>query len=100
VPLAVGILIFGAVMIQPTTILIAVFIAWASWQLFDCLRKGQLADHPLFSFTAARLEQQAQANVVQQAYAYPAAPPGGPPYPGAPAPGYPAAPGGYPPARV
>jgi hypothetical protein len=106
VPLAIGILVFGAVMVQPTTILVAVFIAWASWQLFDCVRKGQINEHPLFSFTAARQEQQAASNMVAAAYAYPQQPPGGYPSPGS-APGpaypqgqaYPPAPGSYPQAR-
>ncbi|KAI8470627.1 MAG: hypothetical protein J3K34DRAFT_252144 [Monoraphidium minutum] len=54
VPIAAAILVFGAVFFQPVTIMIALFLFWACWELFDCLRKGLIAQHPLFSFTASQ----------------------------------------------
>lgn len=63
VPLSLAIIIVGGVKIQVTTILIGVFILYANYQLFDCLRKGQLDQHPLFSFTASQQATAAAAGV-------------------------------------
>lgn len=85
---------------QITSILIAVFILFACWQLFNCLRKGLLAQHPLFAFTANQQAAGAGGGVeaggaagAGGAYApgaYPGAyPPPAYPPPAQPAPGYP-----------
>jgi len=91
IPIAAALIVYGAIRVQVTSILIGVFILWACWQLFDCLRKGQLDQHPLFAFTVNQQQQQAAAMV-------PAGGPGGyyQPYPVA-QPAYPAAQPAYPP---
>lgn len=43
---------------------VGLWILWATWQLFDCYRKHQLPQHPMFAFTsqqhAAAAQQMAQ----------------------------------------
>eukprot|EP00878_Enallax_costatus_P035949 GHUV01040207.1.p1 GENE.GHUV01040207.1~~GHUV01040207.1.p1 ORF type:complete len:240 (+),score=39.70 GHUV01040207.1:475-1194(+) len=51
-PIAVGIIIWGCVQFQVITILVGLWILWSTYQLFDCYRKGLLAQHPMFAFTA------------------------------------------------
>mmetsp|Transcript_30775 Transcript_30775/g.91454 ORF Transcript_30775/g.91454 Transcript_30775/m.91454 type:complete len:281 (-) Transcript_30775:267-1109(-) len=50
VPLAAGVLVWGAVTFQMVTILVSVFIGASCYQLFDCLRKDTLRHHPLFLY--------------------------------------------------
>ena len=94
---ATGILVYGAYTVQITMILISAFIFLACWQLFDALRKGALASHPLFAFTAGQQQQQQQqAACVEAGMAPPPAGAAGgyvpPPPAAAYPPGYPAPP--------
>ncbi len=34
------------------TALVGVFILYSTWQLFDCIRRGAVAQHPLFATQA------------------------------------------------
>lgn len=40
---------------------VAVFIASSCWQLFDCLRKGTLRQHPLFCYEEAAASTSARS---------------------------------------
>lgn len=72
VPIALGIIVLGALSIQIVTILVGLWVLWAAWELFSCYRKGQLAQHPMFAFTSAQHEQQAAeaAAAMQPGYGY------------------------------
>lgn len=60
VPIALGVVVLGAVRFQVVTILVGIFILWATWQLFDARRRGALASHPMFAFTHAQQQHHHQ----------------------------------------
>lgn len=48
-PIALGIVIFGGVTFQVVTILVGLWILFSTFQLFDCVRKGEVQNHPMFA---------------------------------------------------
>ncbi|GIL68120.1 hypothetical protein Vafri_21409 [Volvox africanus] len=52
-PVAVGLFVFGIVVFQMVTILVAVFILYSTFQLFMAIRHDKLSEHPLFASVSA-----------------------------------------------
>jgi hypothetical protein len=52
---------------------VGLWILWSTWQLFDCYRKNQLAQHPMFAFTANQ-HAAAAVHMASQPAAAPAQP--------------------------
>jgi hypothetical protein len=52
---------------------VGLWILWSTWQLFDCYRKNQLAQHPMFAFTANQ-HAAAAVHMASQPAAAPAEP--------------------------
>lgn len=50
-PLGVGLLVFGCIVFQPVTIMVALWMLWSTYQLFREWRQGSLDQHPLFAFS-------------------------------------------------
>jgi len=57
--ISVGLIVWGCVQFQLITILVACFILFSTWQLFQHVRLGTLGQHPMFAFTMDAAEAEA-----------------------------------------
>jgi len=56
-PIAAGIIIWGAVVLNVMVILVGMWILYSTYQLFDTIRKGLVEQHPMFAFSSSSTQE-------------------------------------------